>query len=68
MLRITIDTENDAFGRGSQVSELVRIVRAVADRLEAEQPEGQLYASLRDVNGNTVGDVHYSPAWHTSRD
>lgn len=50
---ITIDTENDAF-EDAPASEVARILRAAADRIEQE---GDGDFPLMDINGNTVGAV-----------
>ena len=35
-------------------SEIARILRSVADKIEAEGPSG-FYETIRDINGNDVG-------------
>lgn len=55
MIRIEIDTKNDAFRE--HLDDVSRILRGIARRLE----EGELergehhHVGLRDSNGNTVG-------------
>lgn len=50
MLRVRIETENDAFaGNGEQ--EVARLLRQVADRVA----DGQLDGVIRDSNGNRCG-------------
>jgi hypothetical protein len=62
-LTITINTDNDAFGRSkSQIaSEVGRILVNLTTNLR-EDPAMLNYSdvtSLRDINGNTVGQVTY---------
>lgn len=56
--RLTIHTENDAFGSGpagyERNTETARILRAVADALD-RGAEYRHYVTLRDINGNDVG-------------
>jgi hypothetical protein len=52
MFALRISTSNDAFADGSDLEEVARILREVADRIEAGEPAGQ----VRDINGNTVGN------------
>ena len=55
MIKITINTDNDAFDDGDNgASEVARILRALADRL-AENGIVALPCHLRDINGNRVG-------------
>lgn len=61
MFRVEIETSNAAFSDGESEfagPELARILRALADRVEGGIPTGD-GASLRDVNGNTVGAWAY---------
>ena len=55
-LRITIKMDNAAFSTESG-TEAARILRRLAEDLEGRacQPEG--WATLRDLNGNTVGEA-----------
>ena len=59
MLKVKINTDNQAFSC-QEGTEVARILRLLADRLEYldKLQEGQL--PLRDVNGNTVG---YYQTW-----
>lgn len=50
---LTILTDNAAFADGPD--EVARLLRETADRVAAGDGEG----SLRDVNGNTVGEWTY---------
>ena len=45
------DTGNAAFADGNLRTEVTRIVRSVADKIEAGQGDGYLL----DINGNKVG-------------
>lgn len=54
MFRLEIETSNDAFQGDPQV-ELARIITGVASRLAM----GDLSGTVRDVNGNTVGQFQY---------
>jgi hypothetical protein len=53
MLSLNIETGNAAFDAdgGGLNAESARILRHVADRVEA----GQMSGNVRDINGNTVG-------------
>ena len=55
MITITMKTYNAAFE--DYAAEVARILRDLADRYERDQThlDG---ATLRDLNGNTVGKVH----------
>ena len=52
---LTIETGNDAFGSsvGERNSEVARILREAADRIERGDHYGDF--TLRDYNGNRVG-------------
>ena len=50
MLRVKIDTDNDAFA-GDGASEVARLLRLIAQRIEG----GALDGSVRDINGNKCG-------------
>lgn len=54
MLEVKVSTENDAFQSGNVTDECVRILRAIADRLEVDGPSG-LFETVYDANGNDVG-------------
>lgn len=50
MLRVKIDTDNDAFvGNGAE--EVARLLRIIAKKIEG----GALDGSVRDCNGNKCG-------------
>jgi hypothetical protein len=51
MLKLAIETTNDAFQDGWTATECARILRELAARLES----GETGGALRDVNGNRVG-------------
>ena len=58
-LRITIDTDNAAFE--DDPGELGRILRDAGERLDLHlehAPDTTFSCKLRDVNGNTVGQVN----------
>ena len=50
---ISIQCENAAFEEPDSGRELARILRQLAEQFE----DGQVPGTLRDVNGNTVGEV-----------
>lgn len=54
-IQINIETVNSAFDEGNMNSEVARILRSMADRIE----EGFEVGTLRDVNGNKTGTVEY---------
>ncbi len=52
---IRIDMDNDAFQDGESGTELARILRTLADRVDgAEVKDGDYYV-CHDINGNNVG-------------
>ena len=52
---VKIDTENDAFvGAFAKVTEVSRILKVTAKRIESGEASGKLW----DVNGNTVGSFN----------
>lgn len=53
--KLTIKTENEAFSdeNGGAEFEVARILRDLADKFE----DGKLPGSVRDINGNKVGEV-----------
>ena len=53
ILRITIDTANDAFGDPDEVA---RILRRAGEHIGTHPGE---HLVLLDLNGNTVGEVTY---------
>lgn len=52
MFRLRIETSNAAFADGDASAELARILRDIADKLEAGSTRGRAI----DYNGNAVGD------------
>lgn len=52
MLRLRIDTDNDAFAHGDGPAEVARLLRHVALRVHQW---GDLDGTLKDSNGNTCG-------------
>lgn len=56
--KLEIDTGNAAFGAtiDERLSEVVRILREAADKLD----DGYNAAPLRDANGNTVGEFKFT--------
>jgi hypothetical protein len=61
VINITICVDNDAFGvtYDDQAQEVCRILRKLADRLEANSqyldPYYGSFPTLKDINGNRVG-------------
>ncbi len=55
MFTLKIETENAAFAEDGS-SEVARILRDVASRLDRGETDGR----VRDANGNTVGDFGFS--------
>jgi hypothetical protein len=55
MFSLEFRTRNEAFGEtpGDKATEVARILRSIADRLEAEADGGT--GKVRDLNGNAVG-------------
>jgi hypothetical protein len=53
--RVSIRTDNAAFEEGGRGAETARILRELADSLE----DGVEAGSLRDINGNPVGDFGF---------
>ena len=53
MVTIQIHTESDAFAAPFGHSETARILRQLADRLEAHEIDGE--SRIADINGNCVG-------------
>lgn len=52
MLNVWVATRGDAFAEGHREREVTRLLRKVADRIEAGEREGKLL----DLNGNRCGD------------
>ena len=57
MLKLFIETENAAFDE-TPASELARILRDLAKRIEQDGPES--YTVLRDRNGNKAGEAQFT--------
>lgn len=53
-LRLSMELGNDAFADDA-ASEVARILRVLADRIEQGLPDEPI--RLRDINGNTVGQA-----------
>lgn len=51
---VKFDTDNDAFADGMQEYEIVRILRAIADKIEDRGCSG-FCETIRDIYGNDVG-------------
>lgn len=56
--QVVIDVENAAFELENRGNELARILRQVADKVEAAS-QGRSMGDLRDINGNWVGRFGY---------
>lgn len=58
MFNLKINTESDAFQEGNAGSEVARILRSIAARIEKESGPIMLTSwRVMDVNGNSVGQV-----------
>lgn len=57
-IMLTMETDNAAFEGENMAPEIARILRAVADDIDANGVRG---LKLRDVNGNTVGRFGVKP-------
>jgi hypothetical protein len=55
--RVQFATTNSAFDGGDRPLEIARILRALADRIEAEGIAPSAVIQLRDINGNGVGNA-----------
>ena len=64
MLKVKINTENSAFSC-QEGTEVARILRLLADRLEYQDKFQESQLPLKDVNGNTVG---YYQTWSDQGD
>jgi hypothetical protein len=60
MITIKIKTSNAAFQDGNKRTEVARILRDLASKLESGLSPHKLY----DINGNHVGSI--SPVWNQS--
>ena len=59
-LKISINTDNAAFGDENLGSEISRILKSYANAIESvidPDTSWELESRLRDINGNTVGQV-----------
>lgn len=62
-IKITIDCDNAAFADGNNGSEVARILREAAERIDGDDipstptRKGDGYLFLRDYNGNRVGEM-----------
>ena len=59
-LNIKINTDNEAFSDSNLGSEIARILKSYASAIETVVDPGtswELETKLRDINGNTVGQV-----------
>ena len=52
-IKVTIETDNDAFAHPHGPGEVVRILRNLA--IEIEDTQLYIPCIVRDINGNTVG-------------
>lgn len=58
--QVVIDVENAAFEDGNRGTELGRILRFVAEQVEAyHYSRARKRWKVRDVNGNTVGEWEF---------
>lgn len=59
-LTFRLNTDNVAFHPADNgVSEVVRILRDLAQRIKRDGLPGERPVGLRDINGNRVGHVEY---------
>jgi hypothetical protein len=56
-VRIEIACDNAAFADGDSGTEVARILRELAEVVEGEELERGRGSRLRDINGNTVGEM-----------
>jgi hypothetical protein len=56
---LSFDVRNAAFDDGNRPYEAARILREIADKLEAQAYVGG--GHVRDVNGNTIGHWEMTP-------
>lgn len=54
---IEITMDNAAFGDSGHTTELARIFRELADKIEGMHPNDADGTRVRDFNGNTVGTL-----------
>ena len=67
-LSLSISTDNAAFADGNQLRECTRILRDAAKELTLIDPGQPATITLRDINGNAVGQLGYRPTWHAGGD
>ena len=60
MFKLEIDRGNAAFRDGNDAYELARILRKLADRLEAGDTQCAGTVGLHDYNGNRVGKADWT--------
>jgi hypothetical protein len=58
-IKIEIKTDNEAFDKESRNAEVARILRGIANKLDAGI--WLTLRDLRDINGNRVGSVNTEP-------
>jgi hypothetical protein len=58
--RLQFATTNSAFEGAARPLEIARILRALADKIEAEGVEPNAHTLLHDCNGNGVGSAKLS--------
>ena len=60
---VDFKTGNDAFSDGNLAGEITRILRAIAERIDAGNADverGEAYA-IADINGNRIGSFFLDP-------
>lgn len=68
MFSLSFDTDNIAFTEAESPTEIARILRALADRIEEADLEDQ-EGIVQDRNGNTVGTFEMTaPNWTEAED
>lgn len=60
MINITFETDNDAFQDGNYTFEVKRILNQAIRTIESSDPDTDLDTLIRDVNGNTIGNLFIS--------
>lgn len=53
--QLYIRTENAAFSDDGEAAEVTRILREIADKIEADGEAPAFFLTILDVNGNDVG-------------
>ena len=60
---VSMEVDNMAFGDGvdpeARNYEVARVLRELADKIEADYVPMDNYRILRDINGNTVGTAQF---------